>query len=413
MTMKNDKLLVPLRTPVTLVVFLGVFISALPVSAQAQGWRLEPIIKAGVVSDDNARLSIRTDEEVDLNGNVLDARADIYYDSSDITSFSFQPRVTKRTYSGDSAFDSDEFFLRSHFRHRGQSSTFGFGVNFDQQPVRTAERSESDLDIDNPDEIAIDDTGLVGLDGERSRWRLAPYWNYRLSNTSSLNVELDYANTQYDETFSGALVDFADTRVNLGYSRSLSNTTTGIVRLTGRRYEPDLLANDNTGYGVAAGIERALSDTTNLVAMIGVESTEQPGGQSDSELIGDITLTRDLEIISMFARYQRAVTGSGTGTVEVRDTVNMNFNRRLNEKISAGLGVRSYHAERVGATSSAGDRNYVQLESKFTWYLSKAFLLEANYRYTIMDRSSAIGERANSNQVGLWIVYQPNTTPKL
>jgi hypothetical protein len=53
------------------------------------------------------------------------------------------------------------------------------------------------------------------------------------------------------------------------------------------------------------------------------------------------------------------------------------------------------------------------LQTLFTWYLSEAFVIEADYRYTVLDRSNAIGERSNSNRVGLWFVYQPNTIPKL
>lgn len=406
--------LVELRRLRALLIFCTVIsIVASPSSVQAQAWKFEPVLKAGFVVDDNASLSIRTDDEVNLSGVLLDARADIYYSLSDVTSFFLQPRASIRTYSGESEFDSDDFFLRSTFRHRAQSSTFGFRVNFDQQSVRTGERTDSDLNIEDPDEIPDDDTGLVGLDGDRARWRLSPYWNYQLSNVSSIEVGLDYFNTQYDKVFAGSLVDYSDTRINVSHRRSHSNNTTGIITLTGRRFDPDSSLSDNTGFGALAGFERALSEKTRLIALIGAENTDQSTGQSDVEVVGEVTLTRDLETISMFARYQRAVTGNGSGTVEVRDTLNMNFNRRLNERISAGLGVRAYHASQVGSSSSTSDRNYVQLQTKFTWYLTKAFVVEADYSYTVLDRSDAVGERSNSNEVGIWFVYQPRTTPKL
>ncbi len=403
------------RLPAVLVHCVAIVVATLPIIAQAQGqgWQFEPILKAGVETDDNASLSTRTDQEVGLTGFLADARADINYSSSDTTSFFLQPRVLIRSYPDDSKFDSDDFFLRSRFRHNSPTSTFGFLANFDQQSVRTAERSNSDLDIIDPDEVPIDDTGLVGLDGDRSRWRLSPFWNYKLSNVSAMEVGLDYLNTQYDSVFAGQLVDYTDARINLSYRRSFSNTTTGVAVLTGRQYKPDSSATDNNGVGLLAGFEYALSQKTRLTAMIGVENTDQSAGRSDSNAIGNITLTRDLETIQMFARYQRAVSGNGAGKVEVRDTVNMNFSRRLNQKISAGLGIRAYHAQEVSSTSSVGDRNYVQLQSKFSWYLTSAFIVEADYRYTVMDRSNAIGERSNSNGVGLWFVYQPKANPKL
>lgn len=397
--------------------FLGVAAAILmlphPALAQGQGWRFEPVLKLGLVSDDNARLSTRTDEEIDLSGYILDASANVYYESSQINTFSLQPRVASRSYPGESQFDSDDFFLRSQFNHRGQTATFGIGVNFDQQSVRTGERSGSNLDVDDPAELPNDDSGLVGLDGDRSRWRISPYWHYRLSNISSVNLDFDYYSTEYDDVFAGLLIDYTDMRLSTSYRRTLSSTTTAVFTATGRRFEPDASPDDITGYGALVGIERDLSPKTRLVAMIGAENTKQLNGESDSELVGNLTLTRELELINLFARYQRTVSGNGTGIVEARDTVNVSVKRRLNERITAGLGARAYHAERVGATNSAEDRNYVQLEMLFSWYLSRAFIIEADYRYTILDRSNTVGERSNSNQVGIWFVYQPNTTPKL
>lgn len=407
------------RQPLLLVLCMAVYgvgsssSAQAQAQAQAQGWQIEPVFRLGFVADDNPNLSTRTDEEIDLTGYLLDARADINYASSDITSFFFQPRALIRTYPSDSSFDSDDLFLRSSFRHRARLSTFGFRVNYDQQSVRTAERSLVDLGIDDPDEISDDDTGRVGLDGDRSKWRLSPYWNIQLSNTSAIELGLDYFDTSYDEIFADLLVDYTDTRVNLSHQYTHSSKTSSILTLTGRQFVPDDSSGDNTGFGLLAGFERIMSEKTRLLVMFGAENTEQSLGQSDVELIGDVILSRELEIISMFAQYKREVTGTGSGSVEVRDTVNMNFNRRLNERISAGLGVRAYHAEPVGSLSSTSDRNYVQLQTQFTWYLSRAFVIEAEYRYTVLDRSNALGERANSNELGIWFVYQPKTIPKL
>ena len=134
---------------------------------------------------------------------------------------------------------------------------------------------------------------------------------------------------------------------------------------------------------------------------------------SDPEIVGNVTLIRDLETIRLFARYQRSVNASGGGRLTVRDAINVNFRRRLSEKLSAGLGIRAYQADRVGSITSVTERQYVQLRSTFLWDLTTSFLIEASYRYTISDRSAAIGERSNSNQYNLWFVYQPRSIPRL
>jgi len=93
----------------------------------------------------------------------------------------------------------------------------------------------------------------------------------------------------------------------------------------------------------------------------------------------------------------------------LRDSVSFNFLRRLSEKISAGIGIRGYRSRGFADTPTIDDRNYVQLQSSFTWYVTSYFSVQADYRYTVLDRSAALGERSNSNRVNLWFIYQPNT----
>ena len=400
-------------SPFVLLMFsIATAVVCLPNNAKAQDWRFEPIMKVGAEYDDNASLSIRTDQEVELTGFLLDLRADIKY-ASPTTSFVIQPRVVVRDYSDEPEFDSDDYFLRSLFKYAGQSSSFAFRTNFDRQTVRTAERAVAELDVEDPDEITDDDTGRIILSGIRNKWRLSPSWDYRFSDVSKIGVGLDYYDVEYEDEISGTLADYTDARINLNYSRSLSDVTTVLYTLTGRNYDSAAIAADISGVGLLGGFQRHLSTETRLTAMIGLETTDQPGVSTDPEVVGNVTLIRDLETIRLFARYQRSVNASGGGRLTVRDAINVNFRRRLSEKLSAGLGIRAYQADRVGSITSVTERQYVQLRSTFLWYLTTSFVIEASYRYTISDRSAAVGERSNSNQFNLWFVYQPRTIPKL
>jgi hypothetical protein len=409
--MKNNSLHAP-RLSVLCALWAAVFAFVTASSALAQDWRFEPIFKVGGEFDDNATLDPRTDQEVDLSGILLDARANIKY-ASPATSFLAQPRVVSRNYDDDAVFDSDDFFLRSNFRRRATKSTVGFRVNFEQQSVRTGERADSDLEIEDPDELTNDDTGRVLRFGDRTKWRLSPYWQYQLSNVSSIGAQFDFLDTQYDDVFAGLLADYSDTRLVLNFRRTFSDVTSWGISLTGRRYDSDDLPEEIDGYGLSAVIEHALSEKTRIGATIGFEDTDESDSDTDPEVVGSVTLTRKLETIRLFARYQRSVSGGGAGSVSVRDSFDVNFRRRLNEKISAGLGVRAYQTKNVSGSTSIEDRNYVQLHSSLVWYLTRSFVIEANYRYTVIDRDEFLGERANSNQINLWFTYQPKTTPKI
>jgi len=393
----------------------ALLILSLPVNtALAQDWRFEPIIKVGGELDDNATLDSRTDEEVRLEGYLLDLRADINYRSPKSTFF-IQPKFLLRRYPNESDFDSDDIFLRSRYVYRGTANTLGFRVNFDRQSVRTAERSDAGLETDDPGEIADDDTGRTLRFGNRDRWRISPFWDYRLSNTSSIGAQLDYVDARYDDVIGDLLVDYTDARVNLNYRRSFSPVTIGVITVTGRQYEAGSGDNKNSidGVGALVGFEHELTEKVDFRAMIGLEDTDQDGPDMDPEIVGNVTLVRNLETIRMFAEYRRSISASGASRLEVRDTINFNFSRRLSEKISAGLGVRAYQTRGKGASQLDSDRNYIQLQASFAWYLTTYFAIEADYRYTVLDRSGDLAESANSNRVNLWFVYQPNTVPDI
>ena len=409
---KNNRLVALIRSLALFVLLTAVLAVSLPNFAQAQDWRFEPILSIGVETDDNANLNIRTDQEINSTATLIDARADINY-TSPTTSFFVQPKVVIRNDNNDVTLDSDDYFLRSRFRRDGILNTFGFFADFDQQAVRTAEREDVDLGVEDPEEVPNDSTGLVFLEGDRNKWRIRPFWEYKLSNLSSIGAELDYREAQYDSVFAGILSDYSNARLILDYTRALSDVTNGLILLSGRRYDADNALSEVNTYALAVEIEHRLSRKTQIKVAVGVEDVDQPNVESDPQFIYSARISRRLETIRMFAEYQRSPVGTGAGRISMRDSLIMNLRRRLNEKISAGIGVRAYSEDRSGVSDSAGDRDYVQLRATLEWYLTEAFVIQADYRYTAINRGQDFGGRANSNRVNLWFRYQPFSVPRL
>lgn len=397
--------------PVLSVVLLFIAAVIVPVdSAVAQDWRFEPTIAVGAEYDDNATLDIRTDEEVELEGYLVDLRALISY-SSPKSRFSFEPIWRSRNYSDEPDFDSDDVFLTSRYAYTGNANSFGFRVNFDDQAIRTAERSDSDLDIEDPEEIPENDSGRTFRNGTRENWRFVPYWRYQISDASSFGATMRYVDASYKDQVVQTLNDYTDLRLNLDYKHRVSAVTALVYGLTARDYESDSADAGIKGYGIFGGFDRAMSSTIQMKARIGVEKTDTPNVETDPEVVGSIGLTRNIKTINLFAEYRRSIQASGTRSLSIRDQINLNFRRRLSEKISAGLGARAYKSRGFGDGSSIDDRNYVQLHASVLWYLKPTFTIETEYRYTVLDRLGAISEGSNSNRVNLWFTWQPNATP--
>ena len=221
-----------------------------------------------------------------------------------------------------------------------------------------------------------------------------------------LSANLAYRDIQYDENFAGLLEDYANGQVNLSYRRAWSQRYSSVVMGTYRRYEPEG-REAATGTGLQAGIDGAVSRNTRLRVLAGLEDTDNEFGESHMDWVADVSLVRRLQTITLLAQYRHSISGGGSGTLSSRDEINLSFTRRLNERISAGLGVRAYATNALEDEAVNFDaRDYIQMHARFTWNLTRTWFIEADYRYTFLNRER-IGEGANSNDVTIWLSYRP------
>ena len=375
-------------------------------AVEAAEWRFEPEFRLAGDFDDNAYLSIRTDFDESQSGYIAEANAKVAY-RSEKTRFDMTPIFRRRDYGSDSDQNSNDQFLDLNFGHDTVSSNFRIRGSYDLESVRTAERADTDLDVDNPDDILDDDSGRVGIRGDRERVRLVPSYTYRMTDASSLRMQLNYSDVSFDDTLAGLLVDYTDTRFDLSYARAWSPRLTALFGGTYRNYQTDGGLNEINGIGLSGGIDRTLSERSRLRLTVGFENTEVEGASDQLEPVMNVSYVRRLKTTSLLAQYRRSISASGSGSLGTRDSLNLNFTRELSDRISAGLGARIYSTNAIDETLGILDeRNYVQLRARFTWHLSTTFSLQTDYRYTFLDRET-LGESANSNQVTVWLNYRP------
>ena len=364
-----------------------------------------PCCASGYEVDDNATLSILTIAESDITGLLLDGSARYGYRSPK-TKLTATARLLDRDY-GEEEFDATEEFFDIRYQHDGQSSQFRLVGNYASELVRTAERVDTNFEIEDPSEIPVDDTGNVFVSDERQRVDIIPSYSFDISEAATMSIDLRYSDVSYDRQLAGLLNDYTNARASLNFGRSLSERNTVLFGLTARAYEAEGFDEVN-GYGLNGGLQRQLSEKSTLRVVVGVENTETPDGSGEIDPVGEITLTRRLETIRLLAQYRRVVSGGGSGSLTARDIININFTRDLTELVSAGIGVRAYSTKsRIEGGGTLDERDYVQLRAKVAWNLSRTFSIEANYRYTVLDRVN-LGESANSNNVSIWFNWRPS-----
>jgi hypothetical protein len=374
-------------------------------SSALADWRIEPGLRLGGEYDDNAILDFRTDLEQEISGYIVEGVARFAYDSQ-LTDFFATPRVRYRDY-GDPDFDSTDTFFNFSFDRNLRNSNVGIRGSYADELVRTAERSDADLELDDPDQVPDDDSARVFLRDNRQRLEVVPYYSYRLSNISSLGLDASYVDVTYDEGLMGLLNDYTNARGNVTYRRDWSQRNTAILTGTYRQYESEGREAIDS-YGISGGFENRFSEKTVFRATVGAENTQLDTGKNVVEPVANISIVRRLETITMFAQYRRVISGGGGGSLTARDMINLNFTRRLSDTISSGIGVRAYTTTALEeGTITVDERDYLQLHGQFTWNLSRTISLEANYRYTILNRQ-LLGEAANSNNIMVFLNWRPN-----
>lgn len=395
-----------------LIALVVALLSVFGIREATADWQFDPILRAAFDYDDNATLSTRTDDEIELSGYVAEASLDMIY-TSPSAYLSMRPIVRSRDYGEENApWNTDDQFFRLLGFWEGDKNSFRIFGDYSREAVRTAEVADADLDTEiDPEDIADDQSGFVDTLQRRDRFRIAPRWTYRFNDISSLQTEVSYLTTSYEETEDAlSLFDFTDINLRSQYLRNISERTTAIFSLRARDYNSDRFGGDRQSVEVSGGFSRRVSPTTQFRAQVGIESVEQedvglPTTSIDPQPTFELALSRQLETIRFLAQYRRRVNASGRGVLTARDELNLRFTRDLTERVSAGLGARAYTTDTISGIANTQD--YVQIRGQLVWRISRSFSMQADYRHVVINREQFDGA-ADTTRFTLWLSWQPN-----
>ena len=399
------------RAPGAVARLLALTVLSTAAAPAMADWQIDPVFRAAWDFDDNSTLSSRTDQEQEISGYIAEVSADFIYDT-DQNYFSLRPILRTRDYGEDSGQDSDDQFLRLNWRYDGARHDFGIFGDYGRESVRTAELADADLDTDiDPDDIADDQSGLNFVATRRERYKVTPRWSYRMSEVSTISASWNYLTVAYDEIPGrDELFDYTDNRITIGYRRNLSPRNDMVASLTARDFDTDRFGRDKQTYGLGVGLLHSVSERTEFRANLGVEAFEEDDAleiteNPDPRLVYDFSLVHRLETIRLLAQYRQRVNATGRGDLTKRDEINLRLTRDLNDRFSAGIGLRAYNDTTI--TGIENEQTYVQLRGQVIWRISRSFFMQADYRNTVLDRDS-VGEAADSNRITVWFTYQPN-----
>ena len=393
-------------TSITMLAAMSFFVVD---AVQAADWRLDPEFRVGYEIDDNAPLDETPDSTDEIQGYLIEGSV-IIGSATERTTFDITPKIRSRNYD-EERFDSDDGFLNLNYNHEGLRSNFRIRGNYSLESVRTAERADADPDVNDPDEIAGDDSGRGFAFGDRKRLWIFPQWSYNFSEKSSIAAAIRYTDVDYEDIFPGTYVPFTDMRFEASLTRGFSSRTRAYFRASAGRIENEFesigFTSEVDGLGLSVGIERDLTQTTKFRAEVGIVESELNGGASDTDVAYDVNLVRNLETVTFLVQLRRSVNSDGEGRASLRDSFNLSMTKEFSERVRGGLGVRAYTTDQLSSDLNPfEERDYAQFRAQLSYALSRTFLVEGEYRYTHLDRSFS-AENAKSNSFILWLTWQP------
>lgn len=388
----------------TLAIVLAVSISH-PSTAEAN-WRVVPAVGIGFQYDDNASLLPDSAADTSVNGYLLDAEAQFIYETQ-LTDFSLVPSILLNRFD-ESLLDSEDYFLDMTYKYTGQRSMFEIWGTYADESVRTAERANVDLDVEDPELIPDDNSGRVLFAENRQRLKFRPRWSLKTGERSSFRIGANYIDVTYDNTVSQFLIDYSQLSGDVTFETEVSERSAFLLNGYYRENDFSIASSDFSGYGATVGLNRSLSERTRFIANVGAESSEDDFGANETNTVGDVSLIHKSQTSQFLASYRRSISGSGTGILSLRDSVNLNFTRKLSPKVSIGAGVAAYSTSALDAASaSVEDRDYIQLRARLSRKFTRVFSVDLDYRYTSIDREISSAD-AESNRVDLWFRYRPD-----
>jgi hypothetical protein len=378
-------------------------------STQAAEWSLGPEVKVGARYEDNPRL-VEDGSEDDITGGFLDLEA-VAARRTETSTFEIRPRLYFDRYD-ESDEDSDDQYLDTFFRSRGQRSTFDFRANISNQQVRRGETSSVEFAESELDEEDESTSGRLDRRRDRLRWRVRPEYAFDLTQRTKIGIGVEYVDVDYNNEELGEASDYWYATGELFAERALSQKNR--IRLTAftNKYDNSGVNNDSTSFGGSLRFERELTETFKWYASGGAQRTNVEAGD-DKEIDDNQTsyifttgVNRQWERTRLLAEASRSVDPSGSGFLKTRDGVRINLRHEFRPRWAGELGVYAFRDDNLDDALEINKRDYASSVAKLSWQMSRVWFVEGSYAYTYQDYEDTPGD-ADSNSIALSVVYRP------
>lgn len=397
------------RRPVWAFLFLPFALAYSPV-ASAQQWLVSPEIALGAQYSDNPRL-VEGGDSADIIGGTLDLSAVIRRNTPN-SSILIRPRVEIDGDSGDNNDDSEAFFLDFNGEKQGQRSNWRFKGNFRQQQVFRGEATSAEIDDEGIGDADQTGTGRTTVRRQREQWRLAPSFDFDMTERMSVKVNANYLDVQYDIQAPGEAVNYTNSRLAAAIVRRLTPDSNLEFGLFASSYEPDTLFRETESLGAKLRYSKSVSSVSRLFIEVGAQdsdvqtSADPQDDVSESSFNWHAGYTRWSERTTWRFDLGQTVSPSGSGSVVERNLYRAVMDHRLRPRWMFGVSLVVLNTESLNSQGlvTSNDRDYALVRTSLGFQMTRNWTIEGRYDFTQQDFADTPGD-AQENEIRLSLIY--------
>jgi len=379
-------------------------------AAQGAEWVIDPTLNFNAGYNDNIRIS--TSNEASSAEATFSPSA-IFSVATPTSGASGKVRFDFRRFEDDSNLDDNNSHFEINLFHNLERSRLGLDLDFTK-----------DTTLDSQ----LEATGVAFDRIRRQSIAASPNWTYVFSERTSMSANYSYRDVEYLNTSDARFVNYTLNSAQTSLTRVMNEQTTASITLSGSQTDSD---NDvkSTNINLQGGASYRFSETLSVSVFLGMRRTETDRSQtsrtlilSGNKIIGEILLPNDVSNSSSGSTFDASLTKTflrGRIGLSASRSISTDFNGepievtrlgstnlyRFNEILSASLNLSFYRSKSSNDIASGLNRDYYQIEPKFTWALKKFWSLSGSYRYR-KQTFDGISDDATQNAAYLTLAYR-------
>jgi len=385
-------------------------VALLSTSASAAVWLFDPTVTLSQEYDDNYRLAPSSSNEDEVSTTRLSGELALKGKSERLDVKAIL-NLDAINYSGDDDNLDDRnnqsVRLTSAYRATERNSLSLRGNYFRDTIVRTTQSlflPDDDIPFDPDQDV---DVNLVRDDARRTRFRISPGWNYRLSESTSLGLGYQYNDLSFsgEDTNSG-LVESEQQGISANISRRVTEKDKVSVSISETYFRPD---NDRDVDTLQArlGWVHKFSESFEMNFTVGGRDSDFDNAQksSDSGFVGNIGATKRTGRTTYRINIEQRENPSSSGNQVEVDEINVDIEHAITEKLTFSFEGRFFDTETTDDSNSNSNREYISFEPRLSWRFLPSWVAGAGYQYSEEDLDD--GGSGDSNAAFVNISWSP------